>query len=169
MSNDERLARGGGQPRRGPALPARVAALPENERSRERLQRLDSGALTTAELLAIVLRPGSAREDVHAVAGRLLAEYGGLRGLATADLPTLVEIHGLRPAKRHRRSPLSSNSAAVPRSRANCCAHARTARRTSRGCCSRKRCACSSSIPSTTCLPNQRSTEAQSTPHQPES
>ena len=77
----------------------RVAELPANERPRERLQRLGSGALTTSELLAIVLRTGSAREDVLAVAGRLLAEHGGLRGLASADLPTLSEIHGLGPAK----------------------------------------------------------------------
>jgi len=77
----------------------RVAELPENERPRERLQRLGPGALTTAELLAIVLRTGSQREDVLAVAGRLLAEHGGLRGLAAADLPTLAGIHGLGPAK----------------------------------------------------------------------
>jgi len=77
----------------------RVAELPANERPRERLARLGSGALSTAELLAIVLRTGSAREDVLAVAARLLAEHGGLRGLASADLPILGEIHGLGPAK----------------------------------------------------------------------
>ena len=99
MSNDERQARAGDSRDAAPPYQARVAELPENERPRERLQRLGSGALTTAELLAIVLRTGSVREDVLAVAGRLLAEHGGLRGLATADLPTLVEIHGLGPAK----------------------------------------------------------------------
>ena len=99
MSNDEPLERADGAPAPETPYQARVAELPENERPRERLQRLGSGALTTAELLAIVLRTGSAREDVLAVAGRLLAEHGGLRGLATADLPTLGEIHGLGPAK----------------------------------------------------------------------
>ena len=77
----------------------RVAELPANERPRERLSRLGPAALTTAELLAIVLRTGSAREDVLAVASRLLAEYDGLRGLAGSDLPTLSAIHGLGPAK----------------------------------------------------------------------
>lgn len=77
----------------------RVAELPESERPRERLSRLGPGALTTAELLAIVLRTGSAREDVLAVASRLLAEHEGLRGLVGSDLPTLSAIHGLGPAK----------------------------------------------------------------------
>jgi len=77
----------------------RVAELPEHERPRERLAHLGPGALTTAELLAIVLRTGSAREDVLAVASRLLAEHDGLRGIAGSDLPTLSSIHGLGPAK----------------------------------------------------------------------
>ena len=77
----------------------RVAELPAHERPRERLAHLGPGALTTAELLAIVLRTGSAREDVLAVASRLLAEHDGLRGLAGSDLPTLAAIHGLGPAK----------------------------------------------------------------------
>ena len=77
----------------------RVAELPEQERPRERLAYLGPGALTTAELLAIVLRTGSSREDVLAMASRLLAEREGLRGLAGSDLPTLESIHGLGPAK----------------------------------------------------------------------
>jgi DNA repair protein RadC len=76
-----------------------VAELPEMERPRERLARLGPGALTAAELLAIVLRTGSAREDVLAIASRILAEHDGLRGLAGSDLPTLGAIHGLGPAK----------------------------------------------------------------------
>jgi DNA repair protein RadC len=39
------------------------------------------------------------REDVLAVAARLLAEHDGLRGLAGSDLATLSAIHGLGPAK----------------------------------------------------------------------
>lgn len=77
----------------------RVAELPETERPRERLERLGPGALMTSELLAIVLRTGTAREDVLALAGRMLAEHHGLRGLAGSDLATLSAIHGLGPAK----------------------------------------------------------------------
>lgn len=77
----------------------RIGEMPEAERPRERLQRLGPGALKADELLAILLRTGSAREDVLAVAQRLLAERGGLRGLASSDLATLAQMHGLGPAK----------------------------------------------------------------------
>jgi DNA repair protein RadC len=89
-----------------PALPAlprrtsyRIGEMPEAERPRERLQRLGAGALKTDELLAILLRTGSAREDVLSVSQRLLGERGGLRGLASSDLATLAEMHGVGPAK----------------------------------------------------------------------
>jgi len=79
--------------------PFRIAEMPEAERPRERLQRLGPGALRSDELLAILLRTGSAREDVLSLAQRLLLERGGLRGLAGADLATLAEAPGLGPAK----------------------------------------------------------------------
>jgi DNA repair protein RadC len=78
----------------------RVSELPADKRPRERLERLGAKALTSAELLAILLRTGSAREDVLHLASRLLQEQGGgLRGLPGADLPTLAAIHGLGGAK----------------------------------------------------------------------
>lgn len=77
----------------------RIGEMPEAERPRERLFRLGPGALKSDELLAILLRTGSTREDVLAVAQRLLVERGGLRGLAGSDLATLAEMHGLGPAK----------------------------------------------------------------------
>lgn len=77
----------------------RIAELPEGERPRERLHRLGPAALRADELLAILLRTGSAREDVLTTAQRLLAERGGLRALASTDLATLAAMHGLGPAK----------------------------------------------------------------------
>ncbi len=77
----------------------RIGEMPEAERPRERLVRLGPGALRSDELLAILLRTGSAREDVLAAAQRLLRERGGVRGLAGTDLATLAEVHGLGPAK----------------------------------------------------------------------
>ncbi len=77
----------------------RVAEMPDEERPRERLSRLGPSALTTAELLAILLRTGTAREDVLQVASRLLQERSGLRGLASTTLATLSESHGMGPAK----------------------------------------------------------------------
>lgn len=55
-----------------PLYRVRVAELPADERPRERLLRLGPQALTASELLAILLRTGTAREDVLHVATRLL-------------------------------------------------------------------------------------------------
>jgi len=89
----------GSHPSQPQPYQARVSELPDDERPRERLARLGPGALTTAELLAILLRTGTAREDVLHVASRLLGEHDGLRGLASADMPTLTAAHGLGAAK----------------------------------------------------------------------
>lgn len=78
---------------------ARVSELPAGERPRERLERLGPQALTTAELMAILLRTGTAGEDVLQLAARLLREHDGLRGLAAADLATLSASHGVGAAK----------------------------------------------------------------------
>ena len=49
-----------------------VATLSPTDRPRERLWSLGPGALTTAELLAILLGTGSGASSVLEVAGRLL-------------------------------------------------------------------------------------------------
>jgi DNA repair protein RadC len=77
----------------------RVRELPESERPRERLARLGPQALTTAELLAILLNTGTASEDVLQLATRLLHDRGGLRGLAASDLATLQATRGIGAAK----------------------------------------------------------------------
>lgn len=77
----------------------RVRELPESERPRERLERLGPHALTTSELLAILLNTGTATEDVLSLASRLLGDHAGLRGLAAADMPTLQATRGIGPAK----------------------------------------------------------------------
>ena len=84
---------------RPPPYSPRVAELPAGDRPRERLQRLGPAALTTAELLAILLRTGTQREGVLEVAAGLLRDHHGLRGLAGADLVTLGSAHGLGAAK----------------------------------------------------------------------
>ncbi len=77
----------------------RVRELPESDRPRERLERLGPQALTTAELLAILLNTGTASEDVLSLASRLLGDHAGLRGLASADMLTLQSTRGIGPAK----------------------------------------------------------------------
>jgi DNA repair protein RadC len=73
--------------------------LPSSERPRERLLYHGAGALSSAELLAIILRTGTQDENVVRVAQRLLANFGGLTGLAKASPAELISEKGLGPAK----------------------------------------------------------------------
>jgi DNA repair protein RadC len=76
-----------------------IKELPEGERPRERLEHYGAGALSSAELLAIILRVGTRDENVIRLAQRLLTTYGGLAGLAQAPFSELMEIKGLGEAK----------------------------------------------------------------------
>ncbi len=72
-----------------------VREWPESERPREKLGRHGAPALSTAELLAIILRTGTRGEDVLALAQRLLVGHGGVAGLADASMAELTAEHGL--------------------------------------------------------------------------
>jgi DNA repair protein RadC len=76
-----------------------VCDMPLDERPRERLQYYGAGALSSAELLAILLRGGVQGESVVHLAMRLLSRYGGLSGLAQASFGELVQMRGIGPAK----------------------------------------------------------------------
>lgn len=76
-----------------------VKEMPEGERPRERMERVGPQALSTAELLAIILRTGVNGENVLTMATRLLAKYGGLGGMARAEFAQIVAEHGLGRAK----------------------------------------------------------------------
>src|SRR6266852_1336916 len=73
--------------------------LPTDERPRERLQHHGPRALSNAELLAIILRTGTTRENVLELAGKLLAKYSGLGGLMRADFIEICNEYGLGSAK----------------------------------------------------------------------
>lgn len=77
----------------------RITDLPEEERPRERLARLGPQSLSSAELLAILLRVGVKGENAVKVGQRLLGHYGGLAGLHRADFQDVCTQHGLGPAK----------------------------------------------------------------------
>ncbi|MDH7487009.1 MAG: DNA repair protein RadC [Anaerolineae bacterium] len=76
-----------------------IKDLPVSERPRERLEHYGAGALSTAELLAILLRSGVTGESVLRLAERLLIRYGGLTGLAQASFAELCQEKGVGPAK----------------------------------------------------------------------
>lgn len=78
---------------------ATVHDIPTDERPRERLQKHGADVLTTAELLAIILRTGTTRDNVIEMANKLLIKYGGLSGLMSAEFHELCTEYGLGMAK----------------------------------------------------------------------
>jgi len=76
-----------------------IKEWPTTERPRERLQHYGAQALSTTELLAIILRVGQRGETAVAMARRLLDTYGGLQGLARAGFEELCQEKGLSTAK----------------------------------------------------------------------
>ncbi len=77
----------------------RILDLATTERPRERLAELGPGALTNAELLAILLRVGVQGENAVEVGQRLLKTFGGISGLHKASYIDVCNQHGLGPAK----------------------------------------------------------------------
>jgi DNA repair protein RadC len=73
--------------------------MPKKERPRERLARVGPQALSSSELLAIILRTGIGGENVITMANRLLTKHNGLAGLARAGYAQLTAERGLGPAK----------------------------------------------------------------------
>jgi len=76
----------------------KIKQMPEADRPRERLQRLGAGALTTAELLAILLRTGargsSALDLASAVLEKLPEEV-----LIESSYDELRQVKGIGPAR----------------------------------------------------------------------
>jgi DNA repair protein RadC len=79
--------------------PISMQDMPGNERPRERLMQYGAAALSNTELLAIILRTGTAQENVLHLAERVLARYQGLTGMAQASPEELQSIPGLGVAK----------------------------------------------------------------------
>lgn len=81
-------------------VPISVTRLPHAERPRERLWALGPGALTTAELLAVLIGTGKGGWSVLEAAGRLLeVSEGSLRRLAQRPRAELLRIEGVGPVK----------------------------------------------------------------------
>ena len=76
-----------------------VREMPSEERPRERLAAYGPRHLNNTELIAILLRTGSAGENVITQSSRLLARFDGLRGLGKASFAELCAERGLSEAK----------------------------------------------------------------------
>jgi len=77
----------------------RITDLTSSERPRERLAELGAQALSTAELLAILLRVGTHGENSVQMGQRLLQDLGGLHGLHRASVLEISQQHGMGLAK----------------------------------------------------------------------
>lgn len=77
-----------------------LKSLPAEARPREKLLTRGPGALSNAELLALLLRSGMKGKNVLQLAEELTQGFGGLAGLLHAGAEELKRIKGLGPAKR---------------------------------------------------------------------
>ena len=77
----------------------RITDLAASERPRERLAKLGPGALSTAELIAILLRVGTPGENAVQVGQRLLQTFDGISGLHSASFEEVCAQHGIGEAK----------------------------------------------------------------------
>lgn len=76
-----------------------IREIPVDERPRERMMQYGAKSLSNAELLAILLRTGTASQSAVHIAERILSQTSGLKGLTESTIETLVQIKGVGPAK----------------------------------------------------------------------
>jgi DNA repair protein RadC len=81
------------------SLAYRIRDLSENDRPRERLEKLGAQSLSDPELLAILLRVGVRGENAVQVGQRLLFEFHNLSGIQRASFEELCNQPGIGPAK----------------------------------------------------------------------
>ncbi len=72
----------------------------EDDRPRERLEKLGAAALSDAELLAILVGSGSTKEDAVSLMKRILADnHNSLNTLGKLTIRDLCQYNGIGPAK----------------------------------------------------------------------
>lgn len=77
----------------------RIKDFEVSQRPRERLESQGAGALSHAELLAILLQVGIQGVNAVQVGQRILDKFGGLAGLHRATFVELCAVDGIGPAK----------------------------------------------------------------------
>jgi DNA repair protein RadC len=76
-----------------------IKDIPQHDRPRERLLQVGAQAISTSELLAIIMRTGVGGENVLHLAERLLSQFGSLPGLARASIKELTAVKGIGRVK----------------------------------------------------------------------
>lgn len=76
----------------------RMHDIPVDDRPTERLLKYGPESLSTAELLAVVLRTGTRKENVVNMCQRIFSEYN-VKQLSQAQISKLMQIYGIGPTK----------------------------------------------------------------------
>jgi DNA repair protein RadC len=76
-----------------------VRDLPRPERPRERLQRLGPEALSSQELLALVVGRGVSKRSVMTIAQELISRFGSVKAISEATMEELTRVNGIGTAK----------------------------------------------------------------------
>jgi len=82
-----------------PVRRLRITDWPEDERPREKMLANGAESLTSAELLAIMIRTGSGKHTAVDLAKALLNKFVSLEALAAASVAELLTIPGIGTAK----------------------------------------------------------------------
>jgi len=76
----------------------KITELAPENRPRERLQKEGAQALSPAELLAVILKSGTKKENILEISNRLIARHG-LQNLSNCSLEQLQQQYGIGPAR----------------------------------------------------------------------
>ncbi len=76
-----------------------IRELPLADRPRERLRDHGAHALTTAELLAILIRVGNAERSAVSLGEHIVSHFGGVQEVASASVEQLSSVKGIGEAK----------------------------------------------------------------------
>lgn len=76
-----------------------IKQMPEEMRPRERMLKYGPEALSEVELIALLLRSGTAASSALDLGALLLAHFEGVRGLMQAGVQELQAMKGIGPAK----------------------------------------------------------------------
>ncbi|WP_297435389.1 DNA repair protein RadC [uncultured Clostridium sp.] len=77
----------------------KICDMPLDERPREKLLNNGVGALTDAELLALLLRTGNREDSALDLSKKLLNSVNGLEGIFNASMISLMNVKGIKEAK----------------------------------------------------------------------